>query len=144
METPDRGKLIGEIGAIMIAAAQISSIMSGAQFDTVFNSPMQLEHRGNKMALETKAAASALFGNMQDTGDIDMDLLDAWNRAGMAELAATGMSIPDQIAAQVFEQYKIYQRSQRLLNAVALLKFPRWLPVFSDAIHVALRARSGA
>jgi len=81
-------------------AEQISSIMSGAQYDTVFNSPMQLEHRGNKMALETKAAASALFGSMQDTGDIDMDLLDAWNRAGMAELAATGMSIPDQIAAQ--------------------------------------------
>ena len=31
---------------------------------------------------------------------------------------------------QVFEQFKIYQRSQPLLNAAAFLKLPRWLPGF--------------
>ena len=40
------------------------------------------------------------------------------------------LPITDQLAAQVFEQFKIYQRSQPLLNIAAFLKFPRWLPGF--------------
>ena len=53
------------------------------------------------------------------------------------------LPITDQIAAQVFEQFKIYQRSQPLLNAAAFLKLPQWLPGFSDAIPAVLRVRSG-
>ena len=80
-------------------AAEIEGLMLGATYDTLFNSPMHLENNVNKAGLEAKAATNTLFTNMQDTGDIDMDLLDAYIRTGIAELAATGMSVPDQMAA---------------------------------------------
>ena len=54
------------------------------------------------------------------------------------------LPITDQLAAKVFEQFKIYQRSQPLLNIAAFLKFPVGYLDFSGAIHVGLRTRSDA
>ena len=40
------------------------------------------------------------------------------------------LPITNQIATQMFEQFKIYQRSQPLLNAAAFFGFPHWFPRF--------------
>ena len=50
------------------------------------------------------------------------------------------LPITDQLAAQVFVQFKIYQRSQPLLYIAAFLKFPRWLPGFFRRDTRAVRA----
>ena len=38
------------------------------------------------------------------------------------------LPIEDEIAAQVFHQFRAYQRTQPILNAAAFLPLPRWMP----------------
>jgi hypothetical protein len=79
-------------------AAEIDSMISGATYDTLMDSPMHIEHRKNVLGLESKAATDTLFTSMQ-SGDIDMDALNAYLSTGIAEMAASGMSASEQNAA---------------------------------------------
>jgi len=77
------------------SAAQIDSLIAGATYDTLLGSPMHIEHRTNLLALESKAATDALFTSME-SGDIDMDLLDAYLKTGLAEVAALDLTASEQ------------------------------------------------
>jgi cytochrome P450 len=75
------------------------------------------------------AAGQAAVARMQ-TGRFDVE-------PGMSHAAADVMfrtlfSIPieNEIAAEVFEQFRNYQREQPILNLAAFLPLPRWFPRF--------------
>jgi len=86
------------IGFKHTTAAEIESLIHGANYDALMNSPMHIEHRTNLLALESKAATDAFFQSMQDTDDIDMDLLDAYLKTGLAEVAALDLTATEQAA----------------------------------------------
>ena len=64
--------------------------------------------------------------------------------ANVIFLTLFSLPITDQVAAQVFEQFKIYQRSRPLNNIAYFLKSPVGCLNFSSAIHVGPRTRSDA
>ena len=88
-------------------------------------------------------AVARLHPHVAQTTAVEIEAKTSHAAADVIFRTLFSLPVTDQIAAQVFEQFKIYQRSQPLLNAAAFLKLPRWLRVFSDAIPAVLRARSG-
>ncbi len=75
-------------------------------------------------------SAVARLGDMTGTASVEIE-------EQMSQLAAdvifrTLFSIPitDTDAADVFENFRAYQRTQPLMNVASFLKIPRWMPVF--------------
>jgi cytochrome P450 len=73
------------------------------------------------------AAGQATVGRMRP-GTVEVEA--AMSHAAADVIFRTLFSIPieHKIAAQVFTQFRAYQRSQPILNLAAFLPLPRWLP----------------
>jgi cytochrome P450 len=73
------------------------------------------------------AAGAAAVARM-DTGvrEIEEDMSHA--AADVIFRTLFSLPIEDEIAAQVFHQFRAYQRTQPILNAAAFVPLPRWMP----------------
>ena len=73
------------------------------------------------------AAGEAAVARM---GDGVVDVEPEMSHAAADVIFRTLFSIPieNEIAAQVFDEFRTYQRTQPILNAAAFLPLPRWMP----------------
>ncbi|MCB6176573.1 cytochrome P450 [Rhodobacter sp. Har01] len=73
------------------------------------------------------AAAQAAVARMPE-GEVEVE--EAMSHAAADVIFRTLFSIPieNQIAAQVFHEFRAYQRTQPLLNLAAFLPLPSWMP----------------
>jgi cytochrome P450 len=78
------------------------------------------------------AAAQAAVARLDAQGDGIVEIEAETSHAAADVIFRTLFSIPieHRIAAQVFEQFKTYQRSQPILNLAAFVPVPRWVPRF--------------
>ncbi|NKX46118.1 cytochrome P450 [Roseicyclus persicicus] len=73
------------------------------------------------------AAGEAAVARMQPgTREVEADMSHA--AADVIFRTLFSLPIEDEIAAQVFHQFRAYQRTQPILNAAAFLPLPRWMP----------------
>ncbi|AXI54942.1 Epi-isozizaene 5-monooxygenase/(E)-beta-farnesene synthase (plasmid) [Pseudoseohaeicola sp. NH-UV-7] len=77
-------------------------------------------------------AAQAAVGRLAAQGDGIVEVEAETSHAAADVIFRTLFSIPieHRIAAQVFDQFKTYQRSQPILNLAAFVPVPRWMPRF--------------
>jgi cytochrome P450 len=73
------------------------------------------------------AAGEAAVARMQPgLREVEADMSHA--AADVIFRTLFSLPIEDAIAAQVFDQFRAYQRTQPILNAAAFLPLPRWMP----------------
>jgi cytochrome P450 len=67
--------------------------------------------------------------------EIEIEIEEVASHAAADVIFRTLFSIPidDEIAAQVFHEFRAYQRSQPILNLAAFVPLPRWFPRFHRA-----------
>ena len=77
-------------------------------------------------------AAQAAVARLAAQGDGIVEVEAETSHAAADVIFRTLFSIPieHRIAAQVFDQFKTYQRSQPILNLAAFVPVPRWMPRF--------------
>ena len=75
-------------------------------------------------------SAVARMDKAVQAGPAEIEIEEVTSRAAADVILRTLFSIPitHDIAAEVFTQFRAYQRSQPILNLAALLPLPRWLP----------------
>lgn len=78
------------------------------------------------------AAAEASVARLKTKAGCEIEIETETSHAAADVIFRTLFSIPidHEIAQQVFEQFRAYQRSQPILNIAALLPLPRWMPRF--------------
>jgi cytochrome P450 len=72
------------------------------------------------------AGEAAVARITQGTREIEEDMSHA--AADVIFRTLFSLPIQDRVAAQVFHQFRAYQRTQPILNAAAFLPLPRWMP----------------
>jgi cytochrome P450 len=73
------------------------------------------------------AAGEAAVARMAEgTREVEEDMSHA--AADVIFRTLFSLPIEDEIAAQVFHQFRAYQRTQPILNAAAFVPMPRWMP----------------
>ncbi|WGH78764.1 cytochrome P450 [Jannaschia ovalis] len=72
-------------------------------------------------------AAAAMVARQED-GEHEVERLASYAAADVIFRTLFSVPIEDRLAAQVFAEFRAYQRSQPLLNLAALVPLPRWLP----------------
>lgn len=82
-------------------------------------------------------AGQAMLARVRDQiGDgTEIEIEEIASHAAADVIFRTLFSIPieDEIAAQVFHEFRAYQRSQPILNLAAFVPLPRWFPRFHRA-----------
>lgn len=65
----------------------------------------------------------------------EIEIEEVASHAAADVIFRTLFSIPieDRLAAQVFDEFRAYQRSQPILNLAAFIRLPRWMPRFHRA-----------
>lgn len=78
------------------------------------------------------AAAEACVERLQGRVGTEIEFEEITSHAAADVIFRTLFSVPieHEIAAQVFERFRAYQREQPLLNIAAFLPLPRWMPRF--------------
>lgn len=67
------------------------------------------------------------------TGEVEIEAAASYVTADVIFRTLFSIPITDQLAAQVFSEFRDYQRSQPILNLAAFLPIPRWMPRFRKA-----------
>ena len=75
------------------------------------------------------AAAQGAVARMP-TGQVEVEELTSHAAADVIFRTLFSLPIEDETAAQVFHEFRAYQRSQPLLNLAAFVPVPRWFPRF--------------
>ncbi|MEL6586145.1 MAG: cytochrome P450 [Pseudomonadota bacterium] len=76
-----------------------------------------------------KEAADALIARLVP-GPQEVEALASYAAADVIFRTLFSVAIEDKLAAQVFREFRAYQRTQPLLNIAALIPLPRWVPRF--------------
>ncbi|MDJ0823030.1 MAG: cytochrome P450 [Paracoccaceae bacterium] len=89
------------------------------------------------------AAALSAQGRLAARAGEVVEIEEITSHAAADVIFRTLFSIPieDEIASQVFHEFRAYQRSQPILNVGAFLPLPRWMPRFFRADTRAAAAR---
>ncbi|MEE9388876.1 MAG: cytochrome P450 [Paracoccaceae bacterium] len=66
----------------------------------------------------------------RQTGPVEMEEVISFGAADVIFRTLFSMPISDQVAAQVFAEFRRFQRSQPILNLAAFVPLPRWFPRF--------------
>ncbi|WP_281825492.1 cytochrome P450 [Jannaschia rubra] len=75
------------------------------------------------------AAAQAMVDRLDD-GPREMEEVASYAAADVIFRTLFSVPIDDRLAAQVFREFRDYQRTQPLLNLAALVPLPGWMPRF--------------
>ncbi|MGB3408207.1 MAG: cytochrome P450 [Jannaschia sp.] len=75
------------------------------------------------------AAAEAMVSRVGD-GTQEIEEVASYAAADVIFRTLFSVPIEDRLAAQVFREFRDYQRTQPLLNLAALIPLPRWMPRF--------------
>ncbi|MEX0281164.1 MAG: cytochrome P450, partial [Arenibacterium sp.] len=75
------------------------------------------------------AAGEAMLARLTQ-GNQEIEQITSHVAADVIFRTLFSIPIDDQLAAQVFEKFRDYQRSQPILNLAAFLPLPRWMPRF--------------
>ncbi len=81
-------------------------------------------------AFPAMLAAARAAASRQPVGEVEFEALASHAAADVIFRTLFTMPIEDELAAQVYEAFRAYQRSQPILNLAAFLPLPRWLPRF--------------
>ncbi|WP_298432765.1 cytochrome P450 [uncultured Jannaschia sp.] len=73
------------------------------------------------------AAADAMIARAPE-GEVEVEELASYAAADVIFRTLFSVPIEDRLAAQVFHEFRAYQRTQPLLNVAALVPLPRWVP----------------
>ena len=78
------------------------------------------------------AAAQACVDRLRSQSGSEIECEEVTSHAAADVIFRTLFSVPieHEIAAQVFEKFRAYQREQPLLNLAAFIPLPRWVPRF--------------
>lgn len=78
------------------------------------------------------AAAQACVDRLRTQSSSEIECEEVTSHAAADVIFRTLFSVPieHEIAAQVFEKFRAYQREQPLLNLAAFIPLPRWVPRF--------------
>jgi len=78
------------------------------------------------------AAAEAARARLAESAGRVVEIEEITSHAAADVIFRTLFSIPieDEIAAQVFHEFRAYQRSQPILNLAAFVPLPKWMPRF--------------
>ncbi|MGR3713617.1 MAG: cytochrome P450 [Shimia sp.] len=78
------------------------------------------------------AAAEAAVARLEPRVGQVVDIEEETSHAAADVIFRTLFSIPieHEVASQVFDQFRIYQRSQPIVNIAAFVPLPKWLPRF--------------
>jgi len=91
------------------------------------------------------AASQAALARLSARAGETVEIEEQTSHAAADIIFRTLFSIPieDDLAAQVFHEFRAYQRTQPILNLAAFLPLPRWMPRFfrSDTKAAAKRIR---
>ncbi len=74
-------------------------------------------------------AAAAMVGRLEE-GEQEIEEVASYAAADVIFRTLFSVPIEDRLAAQVFREFREYQRTQPLLNLAALIPLPRWMPRF--------------
>ncbi|MEM6897300.1 MAG: cytochrome P450, partial [Pseudomonadota bacterium] len=74
-------------------------------------------------------AAGAMVGRMA-AGAVEIEEMASFAAADVIFRTLFSLPIEDKVAAQVFREFRAYQRTQPVLNLAAFLPLPRWMPRF--------------
>ncbi|UWQ16867.1 cytochrome P450 [Jannaschia sp. M317] len=74
-----------------------------------------------------KDAAAAMVTRLEE-GEQEVEEVASYAAADVIFRTLFSVPIEDRLAAQVFRQFRDYQRTQPLLNLAALIPLPRWVP----------------
>ncbi|SDZ35460.1 Cytochrome P450 [Jannaschia faecimaris] len=74
-------------------------------------------------------AAAAMIARVRD-GEQEVEELASYAAADVIFRTLFSVPIEDSLAAEVFQKFRNYQRTQPLLNIAALIPLPHWLPRF--------------
>ena len=77
------------------------------------------------VAAAGQAAVARLGGA---TGPLEVEAVTSHLAADVIFRSLFSIPISDQVATQVFNEFRDYQRSQPILNPAALVPMPRWIP----------------
>jgi len=78
-------------------------------------------------------AAVARIGRLADGQPVEIEAETSHAAADVIFRTLFSIPIDNAIAAQVFDQFRAYQRSQPILNLAAFVPGPRWMPRFFRA-----------
>ncbi|HBN32383.1 MAG TPA: cytochrome P450, partial [Rhodobacteraceae bacterium] len=81
-------------------------------------------------------AAIARLDTMADGNPVEMEEEASHMAADVIFRTLFSMPISTGIAAQVFDQFRAYQRTQPLLNLASFIRLPRWMPKFRQPATV--------
>ncbi len=92
------------------------------------------------------AASQAALARLSERAGETVEIEEQTSHAAADIIFRTLFSIPieDALAAQVFHEFRAYQRTQPILNLAAFLPLPRWMPRFfrADTRQAARRIRA--
>jgi hypothetical protein len=74
-----------------ISSEEIASLITGSVYDTLMNTPADIEEDQRRAKDESKAAINALFTDMETTGKVDMDLWTAVRQTGLGVGTSLGL-----------------------------------------------------
>ena len=74
-------------------------------------------------------AAAAMVARLEE-GEQEIEEVASYAAADVIFRTLFSVPIEDRLAAQVFREFRDYQRTQPLLNLAALIPLPRWMPRF--------------
>ncbi|MBL4805755.1 MAG: cytochrome P450 [Rhodobacteraceae bacterium] len=77
-----------------------------------------------------RAAGLAALDRLGDGGEIEMEFETSHLTADVIFRTLFSIPIADETAANVFQAFRDYQRTQPLWNVPGLLQLPRWIPRF--------------
>jgi cytochrome P450 len=78
--------------------------------------------------MEAGHAAVARLKPLADGNSVEMEAQASQIAADIIFRTLFSIPITDDIAKQVFEKFRNYQRTQPLMNIASLLKIPKWIP----------------
>ena len=76
------------------------------------------------------AAADSAVARLRAGGEIEIEAETSHAAADVIFRTLFSIPIEHEIAQQVFDKFRTYQRSQPILNLAAFLPLPRWMPRF--------------
>ncbi len=80
-----------------------------------------------------QAMVARVLDQIGDGKEIEIEEIASHAAADVIFRTLFSIPIEDAIAAQVFHEFRAYQRSQPILNLAAFIRLPRWFPRFHRA-----------
>ena len=78
--------------------------------------------------LAASEAAVARMGQAAGQDEVEIEEITSFAAADVIFRTLFSIPIEDQVAARVFHEFRLYQRTQPILNLAAFVPLPRWMP----------------